>query len=365
MHREKIVSRILAALLLASIVDGVLVEQAAAEGVAEFYKGKAITMIVGSEAGGGYDVYARLLARHLGKHVPGNPSFVVQNRPGAGSVIATNYIASVAPQDGSVILAPNRTAAFVQLLGQTGARYQAAKLNWLGSLNNEVGVLELARAAPAKTMLDVRRTAIIVGSTAAGSDGDVYPALMNMTLGTKFRIVRGYSGTAAIDLAIQRGEVEAQSDSFSSVEKRWPDWREKINLIVQLSLSMHPNLADVPLIFDYIRPEFAIANLPFHEIETAWRIMLAPKEMGRPFVLGPQVPPERLKALRNAFRAVVQDPEFRADAQRGRNEIVPISGEEIQSLLTDVSSAPQSVIDLLQAAISYRVDEAGPSQGPR
>ena len=243
MHREKILGWILAALLLGGIVGGAVVEQATAESVAEFYKGKAITMIVGSEAGGGYDIYARLLARHLGKHVPGNPDFIVQNRPGAGSVIATNYIAGVAPQDGSAILAPNRTAAFVQLLGQTNARYEAAKLNWLGSLNNEVGVLELARTAPAKTMLDVRRTAVIVGSTAAGSDGDVYPALMNMTLGTKFRIVRGYSGAAAIDLAIQRGEVEAQSDSFSSVEKRWPNWREKINLIVQLSLAKHPKSA--------------------------------------------------------------------------------------------------------------------------
>jgi tripartite-type tricarboxylate transporter receptor subunit TctC len=182
---------------------------------------------------------------------------------------------------------------------------------------------------------------------------------MNMTLETKFRMVRGYSGSAAIDLAIQRGEVQAQSDSYSSVVKRWPNWRDKMNLIVQLSFAKHPDLPDVPLIFDTIKPDLVSSVLPFDQIEMAWRIMLVQKAMGRPFVAGPQVPPDRVKALRDAFRAVVKDPEFRAEAAKSRNEIVPVDGEEIQTLLGQVETAPRSVVDLLKAAIAYKAEDAG------
>jgi tripartite-type tricarboxylate transporter receptor subunit TctC len=339
--------------MVAAACDG-----AAADSVADFYRGKTVTMVVGSEAGGGYDIYARLLARHLGRYIPGNPSFVVQNRPGAGSVIATNYIATVAPQDGSIILAPNRTAAFVQLLGQSGARYDATRLNWLGSLNTEIGVLEVARAAPVKTVEHARNTSIIVGSTTVGSDGDVYPTLMNLTLGTKFRVVRGYSGSAAIDLAIERGEVQGQSDSFSSMAKRWPDWRQKVNVIVQISLTRHAALPDVPVILDYVKPPFVVGGFAVDEVETAWRVMLVQKAMGRPFVAGPGVPAERVKALRDAFTAMVRDAEFRAEAERGKNEIDAVDGGEIQRLLAQVSAAPKSVVDLLKTAITYKADEA-------
>jgi tripartite-type tricarboxylate transporter receptor subunit TctC len=334
---------------------------AAAEDVAGFYKGRTVTMMVGSEAGGGYDVYARLLARHLGKHIPGNPSFIVQNRPGAAAVIATNYLATVAPQDGSVILAPNRTVAFVQLLGQPGARYDAVKLNWLGSLNNEVGVLAVARAAPVKSLEHARSTSLIVGSTTVGSDGDVYPTLMNLTLGTRFKMVRGYSGSAAIDLAVERGEVQAQSDSFSSVLKRWPDWRNKVNIVVQLALSPHPELKGVPLVFDYVTPQFVVPNLTPDQADTAWRLLLVQKAMGRPFVVGQNVPPERVRALRDAFRALVRDPEFQADAERGRNEISALDGDAIQSLLARISSTPQTVIDVLRTAIGTKTEDAATS----
>jgi tripartite-type tricarboxylate transporter receptor subunit TctC len=326
--------------------------------VADFYRDKTLTMIVGSDPGGGYDVYARLLARYLGKYIPGKPAIVVQNRSGAASIQATNYVYEVAPQDGTVVLAPNRTAAFAQLLGQYGTRYQAARLNWLGSLNNEVGVIEVASSAPVKTLADARKVALTLGSTTVGSDGDVYPTLMNMTLGTKFHIVRGYSGSAAIDLAIARGEVQAQSDSFSSVIKRYPDWRSKISLIVQLALSPHPDLSDVPLVLDAIRADDIVSGLSLDEATAAWRIMLLQKAMGRPFAAGPNVPADRVAALRQAFKAALADPELRAEAARGRNEINPVDGGEIQGMLAQVGAAEPGVLELLRTATTFAGENA-------
>ena len=327
---------------------------AAADDVADFYRGKTVTMTVGSPAGGGYDVYARLLARHIGKYIPGNPAVVAQNRPGAASVNAANHVYNVAPQDGTVILAPNRTAPIVQLLGQQGPRYEATKFHWLGSLNNEAGVLEVALRAPVKNIEDARRTPITVGVTTVGSDGDVYPALMNNTLGTKFKLVRGYPGSAAIDLAIERGEVEAQSDSFSSMAKHYPDWRTKIRALVQFTLTKHPDMPDVPLIFDYIKPQFLTPGMPIEDAETFWRIMLIQKALGRPFAVGPGVPPERVKALRDAFHAVLQDTEFAAEAKRGRLEVHAVDGAEVQALLEKINAAPRAVIARLNDALAYR-----------
>ena len=338
------------------VAAGVLVGGAAADEVADFYKGKTIVLTVGSDAGGGYDVYARLIARHLGSHIPGNPDVIVQTRSGAASVQATNYIYGVAPQDGTVILAPNRTAAFAQLLGQYGTRYDAAKLNWLGSMNNEIGVIEIARSAPVKTLADARKVQVTFGSTAAGSDGEIFPMLMNNTLGTRFRIVRGYQSSAAIDLAIERGEVQAQSDSFSSVVKRYPDWRQKLTIPVQLSLTKHPDLPEVPLILDFVTPQFVAPGLTVDDVATAWRIVLIQKAMGRPFAVGPKVPPARVKALRDAFNAALADPELLAEAVQTRNEINAVDGARIQAMLAEVGSAPKSVIDILKNAITLKGD---------
>ena len=314
---------------------------ATSENVADFYRGKTIAMVVGTPAGGGYDIYARLLARHLGKHIPGNPLIIVQNKPGAGSVIAANYVYEVAPQDGTVILAATRTAAFAQLLGQSGTRYQATKLNWLGSMNNEVGVMGIWHTSSVKTVEDARKTPVIFGSASMGGDGDIYPALMNNTVATKFKIVRGYQGSGGIDIAMLRGEVQGQSNSFSAMKKFAPDWREKMHVLVQLSLTKHPEMPDIPLIFDYLKPEFLKPGMTLEQAETLWRIMLVQKAMGRPFAVGPDVPAARLKALRDAFHAVMQDPEFLADAERTQNEINPVDGDEIQRMLETISSASQ------------------------
>ena len=331
---------------------------ARADDVADFYKGKTIAMVVGTPAGGGYDIYARLLVRHLGRHIPGNPVIIVQNKPGAGSVIAANYVYEVAPQDGTVILAATRTAAFAQLLGQSGTRYQATRLNWLGSMNNEVGVMGIWHTTPVKTVEDARRIPTVFGSASMGGDGDIYPALMNNTLDTKFKIVRGYQGSGGIDLAMLRGEVQGQSNSFSAMKKFVPDWRQKMHVLVQLSFTKHPEMPDIPVIFDFLKPEYLKPGMTQTQAETLWRIMLVQKAMGRPFAVGPDVPATRLKALRDAFHAVMQDPEFLADAERTQNEIVPVDGNEIQRMLETISSASQADIDKLNEAISYKDDQA-------
>jgi tripartite-type tricarboxylate transporter receptor subunit TctC len=327
---------------------------ARADTVADFYRGKTVAMVVGTPAGGGYDIYARLLAKHLGKHIPGNPLIIVQNKPGAGSVIATNFVYEVAPQDGTVILAATRTAAFAQLLGQEGTRYLATKFNWLGSMNNEVGVMGVWHTAPVKNVEDARRVSTIFGSASAGGDGDIYPALMNNTLDTKFKIVRGYPGSGGIDLAMLRGEVQGQSNSFSAMKKFAPDWREKMHVLVQLSLTKHPEMPDIPLIFDYLKPEFLKPGMTVAQAETLWRIMLIQKAMGRPFAVGPEVPADRVKALRAAFHAVLIDPEFLADADKTQNEINPVDGDDIQRMLETVNSASKADIDRLNDAISYK-----------
>jgi tripartite-type tricarboxylate transporter receptor subunit TctC len=343
--------------LVAATLAGLLImsaQSAPADEVADFYTGKTVTLVVGADAGGGYDIYARLLAQFLLKYIPGKPAMIVQNRPGAGSINATNYVYNVAPQDGTVVLSTNRTAAFAQVLGHPGPRYQATKFNWLGSLNNEVGVIEVRGDHPAKTVEDARKIPVIVGSASTGGDGDIYPTLMNNTLDTKFNIVRGYKGSVTVDLAIERREVDGQSDSFSAMVKHFPNWRQSMSVLVQLSMTKHPQMSDIPLIFDYIKPEFIKPGMTVEEVNTLWRIILIQKTMGRPFAVGPNVPPARVKALREAFTAAVRDPEFLAEAERTSNEINPVDGSEIQAALEKISSAPKSVIAKLNEAIGYK-----------
>jgi tripartite-type tricarboxylate transporter receptor subunit TctC len=197
---------------------------------------------------------------------------------------------------------------------------------------------------------------VIIGSTAPGTDSEVYPTLMNNTIGTKFKIVRGYSGATAIDLATERGEVQGQSDSFSSMAAHYPGWRDQFTVLVQLSLTKHPSMPDIPLIFDFITPEFVVDGMTVGEAKTLWELMLTQKAMGRPYALGPNVPPERVKALRAAFHATIADAAFRADAEKGKNEILAIDGEDIQTMIAKVANAPRAMLDKLNDALNYKDD---------
>jgi tripartite-type tricarboxylate transporter receptor subunit TctC len=235
-----------------------LPHNARAQNVADFYRGKSLTLIVGYSAGGGYDTYARLLARHIGKHIPGQPAVVVQNMPGAGSLRAANYLFNVAPKDGSTIGMFSRGLAMEPLIGSSATQFDATKFTWLGSGTEEASVFVLWHAAPVKTWADMLRTPFSVGGEGSGSDPDVYAALLRNSFGAKLRLVTGYPGTAEIALALERGEMDGRASwSWSSLKSVKPDWiaQKKVNQPIQLDLTRNPELPDVPLIMDFAQTD--------------------------------------------------------------------------------------------------------------
>lgn len=324
-------ARALAALLLVTIAGAPLDSRARAQGVADFYKGRTVEIVVGWSAGAGYDVYARFLARHMARHIPGNPSVVVQNMAGAASLRATNYIYNVAPKDGSAFGMIGRGTAFDPLLlPGTPAQFEAAKFGWIGSMNDEVSVC-VAWEEPKVTRLDdVLTKELVIGGSGPSSDTDQFPLLMNRTLGTKFRIIPGYPGGNDINLAMQRGEVKGRCGwSWSSIRVTHPEqYRTKVfHVLVQLGLSKHPDLPDVPLIMDLAKTD---------EQRQMYKLVFARQVMGRPFLAPPGIPPDRLAALRKAFMDTMADPEFLGEADRMKLEITPVDGAKVQSLVEEI-----------------------------
>lgn len=317
---------------------------AAAQSSGDFFRDKQIRLIVGTDSGGGYDAYARVLARFMGRHIPGNPAFVVQTMTGAGGVVSANYMYNVAPKDGTVIATFPNNVPFVQILGQPGPLFDAVKFGWLGSLSSEVTVCVAWHTAKAKTLADAKVNEVIVGGSGPNNT-ETTPAVLNVALGTKFRIITGYSSSTATALAVERGEVEGLCTGYSTIANRNPNWlsEKKVNIIVQTGLRRHPMLPDVPLAIDLAadKDDHALMELNDARIEIA-----------RPFVAPPELPPERLTSLRNAFEATVTDPEFKAEMAKQKLELNPISGVDAQALLVKVSKTPRAVIDRLNGALA-------------
>ncbi len=348
----------LGALTLAGAMGlGLVAAPATAASLADFYKGKRLVVYVGSDPGGGYDTYARTMTRHMGQFIPGKPKFVVKNMPGAGSIKALNFIANVAPQDGTVIGAVQRSAPLVEILGQKGPRFKSAELNWLGSMNNEVGILAVRKRAGIKTLADAFKKVVILGSTGP-NDTEQYPALLNNTLGTKFKMIRGYPSTPPAHMAMERGELDGISQSWSSFRiqagRQYEDGH--FNLLVQLSTNAHPELTKlgVPLILDVIKDRKVLPGFTKKEVDTYLRLMLSTKAMGRPYVLGPKVPANKVKALREAFRKTTLDAGFLADAKKQKREVTPVYGAELQQIVIKMASAPKKVLANLDALVKYR-----------
>jgi tripartite-type tricarboxylate transporter receptor subunit TctC len=310
---------------------------AKAQSAAEFYRGRSIDLDVGYSVGGGYDLYARLLARHLGQHIPGNPTIVPKNMEGAASLRLANFLYSAAPRDGTVIGAISRGAAFDPLLDENGAQFDASKFSWIGSANNEVSVCVALQSSGIASFNDVLTKTLTIGSTGVGDDTYQFPALMNAVLGTKFKIVTGYPGGNDITLALERGEVQGRCGwSWSSIVATRKDWitSKKIIVLVQMSLSKHPDLPDVPLIM-----ELAKTN----EQSQIFKLIFARQVMGRPFAAPPAVPADRVTALRQAFAETMQDKAFLDDAAKGKFEINPVDGAELDTLVKDVYQTPPDV----------------------
>ena len=316
-----------------------------------FFAGKQINLICGAAVGGGYDALARLLARHLGRLIPGNPTIIVQNMPAAGSLAATNLIANTAPKDGLTIALVQRGMLLARLINPGAVRFDLDKLNWIGSLSSEVGLAFAWYTSAHKTAEDLFERELIVGGH-TGVDPELTPRLYNAVLGTKFKIVTGYNGTADIGLAIERGEVEGIGDwSWSSLKKQKPDWirDRKITPLLQSGLQNDPELPNVRNAL-----EFAKTDSDRRVIE----LYLTQKKVARPLIAPPGVPAERLAMLRAAVAGLAHDPAFLADAERSGLEADPISGAAVDEVVALIGSTPPDIAERYAKAF------AAPSQAP-
>ncbi len=323
----------------------------AQDSVGQFFRGKQINIIVGSSAGGGYDTYARLLGRHLGKHIPGNPLIVPSNMPGAASNTATAHIYNVAPKDGTVIGAVQTAVVLDPLFGDKARiRHDASKLIYLGSATIDYYVCVVRADAPVKTFQDALSRELIVGASQPGTSTRDFPVLLNNAVGTKYRIVTGYPGTREITLAIEKGEVQALCGfSWSSLQVQHPDWLKTgfIRVLVQEHDKGHPDLnrMGVPLSVNF-------AKSP--QDRQIMDLVYSSEIFGRPYILPPGVPADRVAALRKAFMEALRDPELRAEGQRMGLDLDPISGEELQKIAEKMYATPPDVVERARQAVTYK-----------
>ena len=324
-------------------------QSAAAQTPEEFYKGKTIDFVIGYPPGGSNDVWGRLLSRHLGKHVPGKPNVVPKNMPGAGSFLAVNQIFNVLPKDGTVIGIGAPTMALDEKLGSQGVRFKTAELNWVGRVDSLVNMVFTWKTSPVRTFADAQQREATLSGTGAGSTVSIYPTVINNVLGTKFKLVMGYRGSNEAMLAVERGEVEGHSTSWTALKVAHPDWiRDKsVSILVQFALKRHAELPDVPTAVELGRTD--------EERRILGAVMNA-SEVGSAFFTNPGVPADRLAALRRAFDATMKDAEFVAEVEKTRLALNPITGEELQKLVAEVSDMPPALLEKVRAA--YTVPKA-------
>src|SRR5579883_549343 len=330
----------------ATFAWALLATSACADPVADFYRGRNVAMVVGYSAAGGYDTYARVVARHLGDHIPGHPTILPQNMEGAGSLRAANWLYAAAPKDGSVIGMVSRGMAMEPLIGRSHASFDSRKLAWLGSGTNEVSTCVTGHASAVKTWADALTKPFTVGGEGSGSDPDVFATIMRNVFGVKLRLVSGYPGTAELTLAIERGEIDGRCGwSYSSLKQQHSDWvaSKQVNILVQLALTRSPELPDVPLIADLATTDRQRQIL---------RLVFSRQAMARPFLAPPGIPAERKQALRAAFDATMKDPAFLAEAKQRGLEVNPVSGAEIDKLIEELYQTPADVIAEVRASIA-------------
>lgn len=309
----------------------------------DFYAGKQISFIVGAGPGGGYDLQARVAARHLGKHIPGRPTIVVQNMP--SRIAAANHIFSTAPQDGTTIALLQRGILLAKLIYPTGVRFEIERYHWLGSFNSEVAVSLAWHTAPHRTTKDIFEKELIVGGI-TGVDPETTPRIYNSLIGTKFKVVTGYNSTAQIALAVERGEVQGIADwSWSSLKAVRPNWiaDKRITLLLQGALKSEPELGRLPNALDFIRNDADRKVLELHFTQ---------KTAARPLVTPPGVPLERVALLRKAFAELTKDKEFLADAEKAKLEFDYVPGEEIDKIVKQIAATPPDVADRFAKAFA-------------
>jgi tripartite-type tricarboxylate transporter receptor subunit TctC len=306
-----------------------------------FFAGKTVRILVGFSAGGGYDIYARELGRYLGRHIPGNPSVAVQNMAGAGSLKAVNFLFNAAPRDGTVLATFSRGIVFEPLLGHLdGAQFEAPRFNWIGSVSDEVSVCAINASRGIVTLEDMRTNKTVIGASGAGADSDVFPIVLRNLFHLPMRIVTGYPGGADLNLAMERGEIDGRCGwSWTSIVSRNRDWvtDKRIHITLQIALSKHEDLPDVPLVTDLVSDPHQAAAL---------RLVVSRQSIARPFAAPPGVPAERIETLRQAFDATMRDPEFLAAMRSQALEVHPLGGAAVQRLMENIYASPPDVIKL-------------------
>src|SRR5215467_9166892 len=340
MHKPGFIVRLL--LFIAALAA--LASFAKAEGVADFYKGRNVSMIIGFSVGGGYDAYARLLARYVGKHIPGEPSIVPQQMTGAGSLRAANYIFSVAPKDGSVLGTFSRSMGIAPLLGQ--AEFDSRKFTWLGSMTDDDTTCVTWNSSPIKNWNDFLAKPSKFGGLGADADPDIWALLYKNVFGAKVQLVSGYPGTNDVVLAMERGEVDGLCGlSWSTIKTRHAEWltNHSANVIVQAALKKEPEIAHVPLATDLVRDPEQLKIM---------RLLLTSQAMARPFAAPPDIPADRKSALIAAFDATMREGDFVVEAQRLSFDVRPVGASTIDGLLAEVYATPKDVLARAAKAIS-------------
>jgi tripartite-type tricarboxylate transporter receptor subunit TctC len=320
---------------------------APAQDVAAFYAGKSIRLVVGVDVGSGYDANARLLARHMSAHIPGNPAFIVQNQPGAGSATMTSQLYASGPFDGTVIGAAFAGMPTLPLLQPGGSRFDPTRLIWLGNTNRETHVTYVWHSAPVQSLAEARMSELIQGAQAPGSSQVDFPLVADALLGFKFKIVSGYQSTSKINLALESGEVQGTIAAWTTLKTLSSAWLAdgKIKIIAQWALRQNPELADVPNVLDVAKTDAE---------RDALRLVMARLDIGRPFFLPPNVPAERVAALGAAFDATMKDPDYLAEAERLKIDVDPLTGAGLAALVTQVSQTPPDTVARVRAALERK-----------
>ncbi len=334
-------------LALALVVSTAVAIDARAD-VADFYRGKTLRIFVGYGPGAGYDVYARLLGRHMSRHVPGQPTVIIQNMPGAASLTMTNYMYNVAARDGTAIGLPARGLFIEPLFGNENAKFEARKFTWIGSMSKDVALCFAWHTTGIVKLEDAMKREVLVGSAATTSSSYQMPILVNALLGTKFKPLLGYVNSAGVGIAMERGEVEGYcSFTWGSIKSARPKWIEQklINILVQLTVAKHQELPHVPLSSDLAKDDAA---------RQAFGFVFADQEMGRPVFAPPNVPVSQVAALRRAFDDTMSDKEFRADAARMSIDLDPIDGRTVEEILARIYATPLDVIQRVKRIYATR-----------
>jgi tripartite-type tricarboxylate transporter receptor subunit TctC len=336
--------RFFAGLLALGLVHTGTCSAAEPDKVTEFYKNNNLHMIIGYSVGGGYDLYARLLARHLGSFLPGQPTIVPQNMPGAGSLKAAIYLSTAAPKDGSTIGTVGRTVLLDPLL--QGAKFDPRKLSWLGSITSDVSLCVTWASSPVKTLDDLLTKDARLGGQGVGSDPDVYATVLKKMLGAKLQLVSGYPGNSELGLAMERGEIDGYCGlSYSSLVASHPDWirEHKVNILLQAGLEKSPELPATPSLLEKVTDP---------KQKAALKVLLSAQTIARPFAAPPGVPEAQLTALRQAFEKTVRSTAFLEEARKIGLDVNPVSYNKVEELLSEAYATPTDVIAIAKEAMS-------------